>query len=510
RDGLGALFPNFDPATTRANPAGSGFVRDPLAGNSVPRSRMDPLSLRVLEHMPLPNVAPNNVFTNSNNFLGLASSPSDQGVTNIRIDHRFSDSDSVFGRYSVTRNTRRDKGFGLGAADPNARNDQRDNHNFILTGTHVFSPTLINEIKGNITRQNLPFLHPSFDQNWPEKLGYPRIIPQDQFPPIVITGLLGIGSDGFSGGKRAQHNVQLADSLTWVRGKHQIKFGVDQRWIRLNWVNRLNPSGRFNFSSGLTNDPQRPAGTGIGLATFLLGEVSGGQLGKRPFFSFHAWSHGSYVQDDFKITPRLTLNLGLRYDVASGPVERHNKHSNFDPFVVNPETRLPGVLTYAGATAPRTFVDRDYNNFGPRVGFAYDLTGDGKTALRGGYGLVYLLSESGDAQGDASNSLGFEVVTPFVAPTGGPFKAFQFSTGPSAILEPRGASGGPSAFRGLAVRYQDRHAPAPYLQQYNLTIQRQIAGAWVASASYAGSRGVKLFGANYNVNQMDPAHFALG
>jgi len=510
RDGIGTLIPIFDPATTRANPSGSGFVRDPLPGNLVPRNRMDALSLRVLEHMPLANVAPNNAFTNSNNFLGLASSPSDQGVTNIRVDHRFSGADSVFFRYSVTRNTRRDKGFGLGAADPNARNDQRDNHNFIVTETHVFSPTIINEFKGNVTRQHLPFLHPSFDQNWPEKLGYPRIIPQDQFPPIVITGLLGIGSDGFSGGKRAQHNVQFADSLTWVKGRHQIKFGVDQRWIRLNWVNRLNPSGRFDFSSGLTNDPQRPAGTGVGLATFLLGEVSGGQLGKRPFFSFHAWSHGSYVQDDFKLTPRLTINLGLRYDLASGPVERHNKHSNFDPFVVNPDTRLLGVLTYAGATAPGTFVDRDYNNIGPRIGFAYDLTGDGKTAIRGGYGLIYLLSESGDAQGDASNSLGFEVVTPFVSPIGGPFKAFQFSVGPSAILEPRGASGGPSAFRGLAVRYQDRHAPTPYLQQFNLTLQRQIAGNWVVSTSYAGNRGVKLFGGNYNLNQLDPANFALG
>jgi len=507
-DGLGARIPIFDPATTAANPSG-GFVRSPLPGNVAPRNRMDALSLRVLEHMPLPNVAPNNPFTNSNNFLGLASSPSDQGVTNIRVDHRFSEADSVFFRYSGTRNTRRDKGFGLGPADPNARNDQRDNHNFILTETHVFSPTLINEFKGNVTRQDLPFLHPSFDQNWPDKLGYPKIIPQDQFPPIVITGLLNIGSDGFSGGKRAQHAVQFADSLTWVRGRHQLKFGVDQRWLRLNWVNRLNPSGRFDFSSSLTNDPQRPAGTGFGLATFLLGEVSGGQLGIRPFFSFHNWSHGSYVQDDFKLTPRLTLNLGLRFDLASGPVERHNKHSNFDPFVTNPETGRLGVLAYAGASAPRSFVDRDPDNFGPRFGFAYDLTGDGKTAIRGGYGLIYLLSESGDTQGDASNSLGFEVVTPFVSPTSGPFRAFRFSDGPTSILQPRGAAGGPSAFRGLAVRSQDRNVSTPYIQQWNLTLQRQVAGGWVASASYAGNRGVKLFGANYNLNQLDPVHWAL-
>ena len=510
RDGRGVLLPIYDPATTRANPNWSGFVRDLFAGNIVPKNRFDPLSERVLAFMPLANQAASDPFTNSLNFLGLASSPSDQGVTNIRFDHRFTDKDSAFFRYSGNRNTRQDKGFGLGPADPNARNDQRDNHNFIFTETHIFSPTVINEFKANVTRQNLPFLHPSFDQGWPEKLGYPKIIPQDQFPPVTISGLISIGSSGFSGGKRAQHSVQFADSLTWIRGRHQVKFGVDLRYLRLNWVNRLNPSGLFNFTAGLTNNPLVPAGTGFGLATFLLGEVSSGQVGIRPFFSFHNWSLGNYVQDDFKITPRLTLNLGLRYDIVSGPVERHNKHSNFDPFLTNPQTSLPGILTYAGATAPRHFVGRDRNNFGPRFGFAYDLTGDGKTAIRGGYGLVYLLSESTDTSGDSSNSLGFEVVTPFVAPTSGPFKAFQFSAGPTAILQPLGAAGGPSAFRGLDVRYQDYNARTPYIQQWNLTVQRQIIGNWVATVSYAGNRGVKLFGGDYDLNQMDPAFFSLG
>jgi hypothetical protein len=509
RDGRGALIPLFDPATTRANPAGSGFVRDVLPGNLVPRARMDALSLRVLEFMPRPNVAPSDPFTNSLNFLSLASSPSDQGVFNVRIDHRFSEKDSAFFRYSSNRNTRRDKGFGLEAADPNARNDQRDNHNWIFTETHIFTPALINEFKANVTRQNLPFLHPSFDQGWPAKLGYPSIIPQDQFPPVTISSLLAIGSSGFSGGKRAQHSVQFADALTWVLGRHQIKAGVDYRILRLNWVNRLNPSGAFDFSAALTGNPLAPAGTGFGLATFLLGEVSGGQIGIRPFFSFHNWSNGAYVQDDFKLTPRLTLNLGFRYDLASGPVERWNKHSNFDPFVTNPETRLSGALAYSGVTAPRSFVDRDYNNIGPRFGFAYDLRGKGRTVIRGGYGLVYLLSESGDTQGDASNSLGFEVVTPFVAP-GGPFKAFQFSAGPTSILQPRGASGGPSAFRGLAVRYQDRDVQTPYIQQWNLTLQHQLPGQWVITGSYAGNRGVKLFGGNYNLNQLDPVNFNLG
>ncbi|MBM3744850.1 MAG: hypothetical protein FJW34_03515 [Acidobacteria bacterium] len=511
-DGRGNLIPLFDPATTRANPAGSGFVRDPLPRNVVPRNRMDALSLKVLEFMPRPNVEPEDRLTNALNFLSLASTPVNQGVTNLRLDHRFSESDSIFGRYSVTRNTRQGSGLGLGPADPEtfARRDQRDNHNVILTETHVFSPSLINEFKANFTRQNLPFLHPSFGQDWPEKLGMPKIIPRDLFPWVDIGGMLSLGASSFAAGIRAQNTLQLADSMTWVKGRHQIKAGVDQRWFRLNWRRFGYISGAFSFSGGLTGDPQRPAGTGVGMATFLLGEVSGGSQEFLPSFSFHSWSNAIYIQDDFKVTPRLTLNLGLRYDLASEPVERHNRHSNFDPFVSNPETKMPGLLTYSGVNAPRYFVDRDYNNFGPRLGFAYDLTGDGKTAIRAGYGLVYLLVESGDTQGDDSNAYGFSAVTPFVAPGAGPFKAFQFSQGPASLVVAQGPAGGPSAFRGQGVRYQDRNAPVPYLQQWNFTLQRELPGRWVASASYAGNKGTKLFGGNYNLNQLDPAHFALG
>ncbi len=510
-DSRGVMIPIFDPATTRANPSGSGFIRDPLAGNMVPRSRMDPVSLKVLEYMPLPNARPQDPVTNALNFISLAVTPVNQGVTNIRMDHRFSERDSMFGRYSATRNTRQGTGRGLGPADPElfARRDQRDNHNLVVTETHVFSPSIINEFKANVTRQNLPFLHPSFGQNWPDKLGIPAIFPRDLFPRVEIGGMMALGANPTSAGIRAQHTIQLADSLSIVRGRHTIKAGIDQRWFRLNWFLRRNISGNFQFGAGLTNDPQRPAGTGIGMATFLLGEVSGGQQQFNTAYSFHSWSHASYVQDDIKLTRRLTINLGLRYDLASEPVERHNRYSNFNPFEINPETKMPGVLGYAGVNLPRHFVGRDYNNFGPRFGFAWDVRGNGKTAVRGGYGLVYLLVESGDTQGDNSNSLGFAATTPFVAAGGAPVKAFQFSQGPASLVRPLGPAGGPSAFRGQSVQFQAWNARTPYLQQWNFTLQQALPFRWVISASYAGNKGTKLFGGNYAMNQLDPAYFSL-
>ncbi len=509
RDARGTLIPIYDPDTTRVNPSGAGYVRDPMVGNIVPKSRMDPLSLRVLEYMPIPNATPINQYTNQNNFYSLAVQPSNQGVTNIRLDHRISDADSTFFRYSGTRNTRWGQGYGLGPADPDlfARHDQRDNHNWILTETHVFSPNVINEFKGNVTRQNLPFQSLGYGGDWPKKLGYPSIIPQDIFPAVTIADMLQLGPTSFAFGLRAQNNLQIADSLTWIRGKHQIKFGIDQRWIRENWINKSLPSGQFSFAASLTGNPQVAAGTGVGMATYLLGDVTGGSLTIRSHMSFHSWSHASYVQDDYKITPRLTLNFGLRYDLRSTPVERWNKHSNFEPYMTNTETGMLGVLTYAGVTAARSFVDRNNHDLGPRVGFAYALTRDGKTAIRGGYGIVHMLTESYDMQADSSNSLGWEATTSFSSTRGSNYPAFQFSVGPTSLIQPKGASGGPSAYRGQSVRAQNRLAPPMYLQQINLTLQREIPGQWVLSASYAGDRGVHIPGSNYNLNQLDPKYY---
>lgn len=513
RDGTGKVIPIYNPLTTRANPNGSGYVRDLFPNNIVPKNLMDPVALKVLTYLPMPNVAANNPYTNDNNYLSLESYPTNQDDLSIRIDHNFSDKNKLFGRFSDNRNFRQTKNWNMGMADMDARTDQRNNYNGLIAHTFVFSPTVVNEFRANITRQSLDFIHPSFDQGWPAKLGFPAIIPQDAFPPVQIDGVMpSIGSNrgGFAGGYRKHHTVQFTDSVTFIRGSHTFKAGIDQRWIRLNFTNRSNPSGNFTFGATLTTNPQSPAGTGIGMATFLMGEVSSGSLGIRPQWAFHSWSHGSYLQDDWKVTKRLTLNLGVRYDLASGPVERWNRSSNFDPFQANSATNMPGVLLYAGVTKDRHFSNPPNNNFAPRIGFAYNITGDGKTAIHGGYAIIYGAIENGDTAYDSANSLGFSIDTPFVAAGGGPFKAFKLSEGPTSINQPLGAKGGPSAFRGQSVNFQQTAEGTPYVQQWNLTLQRELPGRWVVSAGYAGNRGVHLYGANYNMNQIDPKYYSMG
>jgi hypothetical protein len=513
RDGLGNLIVIYDPATTRPNPGGAGFIRDPFPGNIIPLGRMDPLALGLLKYIPLPNNPPDNP-SNLNNYVSQEPFPIAQNQVTLRIDHTLSKKLRLFARYTETRNNRKFRAWGMPVedADTDARDDQRNNHNLVLGSTYLFSARLVNEFRANLTRQNLEFLHPSFGKDWPRQLGFPAVIPQDAFPAINIAGMLpfGSGRGGFAGGYRKSHVVQVSDSLTFIRGSHSFKVGTDQRWIRLNFGNRRNPSGNFVFPESLTSNPQRPAGTGFGFATFLLGEVSGGSQDITPFFAFHAWSNGSYVQDDWKVNRRLTLNLGLRYDLASGPVERWDKSSNFEPFVVNPQTGLPGALLYAGKTKDRHFVRPPRTNFGPRLGFAYDLTGDGKTALRGYYGLIYGAVEPGDIVGDDANALGFSTSTPFLPPGLGPFRAFLLSQGPPSLNKPLGPDSGPSAFRGQNVRYQQIDAPTPVLHQWYLTLQRELPGQFVATAAYVGNRGVHLFGGNYDLNQLAPQHFALG
>ncbi|MFN7542749.1 MAG: TonB-dependent receptor domain-containing protein [Acidobacteriota bacterium] len=509
-DARGAVIPIFDPATTRANPAGSGFIRDPFVGNVVPRNRMDALAMRVLPFMPAANATPTDPVTQVNNFVSLAKSTSNQTVVTNRVDHRINDTNNLFFRYSFTWNILQNAGWGLGAADPGARNDQRDNHNAVFAWTKTIGSRMVNELRAGVTRQYLPFLHPSFDQNWPERLGYPSIIPRDAFPPVQITGFLSIGNASFSGGLRAQNIWQVVDQYSIVAGRHNIKFGADYRDWRNSFINRLNPSGNFQFTPALTGNPLVPAGTGVGLATFLLGEVSSGTLGFRPFFQARATPLGLYVQDDWKLTSRLTLNVGLRYDISWGFREIHNRHSNFDPFAVNSQTGLLGVLKYSGKDEPASFINVDRNNLGPRIGFAWDPKGDGKTAIRGGYGLIYLPIESGAIVPDNQNALGFSVDTQFQAPSGVPQRAFKFAEGPPAVLQPLGPAGGAGAFRGQNVRAQDRNSPTGYTQQWNFAVQRSLWQGWTVQLAYVGNKGTKLFGGNYNLNQLDPQFFSLG
>jgi hypothetical protein len=499
-------IPIYDPSTTAPNPAGNGYVRSQFPGNSFGQNRMDSVALAVLKYMPQPNNTPTDPKTNTDNFYSEPESGIDQDVIAARIDHRIGAADNIFARFAGNLNVTHTAGDGLGAPDPAARNDTRNNYNFAVGETHTFSASLLNEFRSSFVRQLLTFISPSVGGNYPSALGFPSIIPGTEFPSIQPSGMLDLGpSTGtFTNGDRIGTVIQFVDNVTWIHGRNTFKYGIEDHVTRYNQLGQIYPSGEFSFSGSATNNPQSPSGTGVGFADLLLGEVDSGQLSINPGFATKAWAGGAFVQDDIKASPTITFNIGVRYDISGPPRERHNWFSTFNPTVLNPSTGMLGEMQYAGVNASQLFVRYDTNNIAPRFGFAWSI--DHQTVLRGGSGIIYNPVESADIHQNTNDALGFSSTTTFAS--SGPNPAFALSAGPSALIPPVGASGGVNAYRGQAVYWQNPHAPVPYELQWNLTVQHQFPGGWTGSVGYVGNHGVRLLGADYNVNTLNPGYFS--
>lgn len=510
RDATGRLVTIYDPATTRPNPAGAGFVRDVFSGNVIPASRLDPSSVKTLVLLPLPNRAPTNAFTNQQNFLSVIKNSLEMKQYTTRVDHRLTDRNSIFLRLSYYQHLS-DAGVFGGAYPEPATRQRIDNFrpkNFLISDSHVISPRVINEFRGGISRLYFTFTPASAGQNWPEKLGLPASVPRDVLPQLNIAGLAGIGQTNM--GVRGTYEWQFFDALTMVMGKHTLKMGVDMRIRQANNLLRAIPSGAFNFTAGLTSNPQLPAGTGSGFATFLTGSVGSASMATYLGYSMEGRTTSWFVQDDWKVARRLTLNLGLRYDYQSPPVERHDGQSNFNPQARNPENGLMGRMEYAGLDYGRTPWQRDLNNFGPRFGFAWDLLGRQKTVLRGGYGIFMPTNFYVEFWG---SNAGFSTTPTAYNPPGGNanLAAFQFKDGfPYPATQPLGAKLGPSYLLSNPVSLTQTTNKYPASQQWNLSLQQQLGHGWLVDMAYSGNHMTHLIGGNWDLNQLDEKYYGLG
>ena len=507
-DNRGTLIPIYDPNTTRANPNGSGFIRDPFAGNRIPTARIDPVALKVLDFYPTPNRAASDPFTNSNNFTRQGQSQTDSTQYHMKFDHRFNDKNSIFGRYSFFEHKPFSTGFFENPVG-NSRRDDVKNRNAVISDTHTFSPTLINELRLGFSRQYFPFIAASYGQGWPAKLGLPANVPPDVLPTFAF-GYTNLGNG--SVGVRGSLNYDLNEMLTKVKGNHTMKFGWNHRLLRGNNNQAGNPSGTFSFSGGLTGDPQRASGTGSGLAALLIGSVSSASAERVLGQSIQAYQTSFFVQDDWKIGRTLMVNLGLRWDFQQQPVERNNGMQNFDFNVVDPATGLKGGLVFAGINGtPRTFRNNDYKDFGPRAGFAWDVFGKGKTVFRGGGAIFY--PQMFFRANFGGSFAGFSNTSTAYTPPGGntAFPAFQLKDGlPGPLIQPQGAKLGPSAFLGQGVSLTESYGVTPMSMQWNFSLQQQLPGHWLAEATYTANRGEHFIANSYDFNQLDPQNLALG
>lgn len=497
RDNQGRQIVIYDPLTTVPNPANPAQrIRTPFAGNRLPASRLSPIGQAMLAFYPAPNTT-GAQFTEANNFLGLGSAPQDKDIYGIRLDHYFSPTRRLAGRYTYDNTFRGVANFYGNEAELQNSPITFRRDSTMLNYTDSLRPNLLMELRAGMNRyaairvpRSLGFDH--------TRLGLPsRLNSQVQmraFPTLRPADASGLGTGADDVLTQANYAWTYAGTLTWIRGSHSIKMGSENRVYQLN---NTQISGavplQFDFGRGLTQGPNpnvASANAGFGIATMALGYATGGNLGRWATSTYTAKNFALFIQDDWKVSPSLTLNLGLRWERETGITDRYNAISNFDPTV---RTTVDGVELVGGLVFPgvgglsRGHRDAEWTNFQPRLGFAWQVLP--KTVLRAGYGISFLPTTGGTVTYPRT---GFAVNTPMLAVFDflpAETLADPFSRG---IIEPTGSSLGTRTGLGLLVSGNLRSLKRGYSQQWNFNVQRALPAQWLVEVGYMGNRGVSL------------------
>jgi hypothetical protein len=500
--------PLYDPNTTIKNPNGSGYIRTLYSKVNgyyqIPVSQLDPVAQKALTLFPEPNLSGAvNYFSNQKETIAQ-----DQMVG--RADHRFSDKDSIFFRYSTEWSTNQ-----LPSVLPPPANNfitvTPAAHSFSTSETHIFSPYLVNEARaGYQETQEIQQADGAREFDQFGIVGAPDYPQVHGLPTFAISGLTTIGTAGIgtlqtlaTGSNnlpidKEGRTIQASDNLTWIRGRHTLKFGVDFQQVTLYANVTLNARPSYTFTGVYTQNPQSRTGTGAAFADFLLGETATATVGTRSDTESRQHIYQGYVQDDWKISSKLTVNAGLRYELPLPWYETSNTYTD----LIDEPGYLYGTLLQAKNAGQygyrNSFVDPNYNNFAPRLGLAYQLTP--KTVIRAAAGIFYGRDENLAVANRPTNNPPQYVTTTYTTDQIDP--NLILSQGfPSNALNPN-ATAHPSVNSFL------KHSPTPRVNEWNFTVQRDLGAGFTLQAAYVGSNAHDLY-TPLNVDQPLPGPGAV-
>ena len=481
RDIAGNTGPQiFDPMTTREMADGS-LVRDPLAGNVVPPSRINAATSQLVDILWS---APNLTGESRNNLINTKAARVDNNQWMGKVDHRFSDSNVLTGRYNLNDSVSPRPTAHL-TIDNNLVNTFT---NIMVSDTHTLTPTTILDVKLGYHRNNLQIADSAPGGadaianfiNGNNIQGIP-ILKSEAVPLFPAWSIQGFASPSQSGFPFPDDTYSVVASVTKIVGNHSIKAGFEFRHNR-----NLDDgyfTGNMTYNKRPTEDPQNAENTGNAVAAYLLGlpNLAQRNIGRGTTAIMRKEDYGFYFQDDWKITPKLTLNMGLRYDLIEYPKHRDDLLASID--IDTGEFLWDGVNPVTGEppNARRGIVEPDYNNFAPRLGVAYRL-GE-KSTIRAGYGVFYMSNYLWEAQGIRGNwpfaiseslsNLNERTELSFAETTFSP----QLDIEMGSTVEPR------------AQHIVNRHNRISYTQQWNLHVQRQLTDSLMVEVGYVGTKG---------------------
>lgn len=488
KDGRGAQIPIYDPF-------GASLTRTPFPENVIPFTLLDPAAVRIASALPQPNqFGTGGEPLAFNNYAVTRSANSDFKAFDIRLDHQFTPGSSLFTRHSFQNTTAVIPsifGLPLGGTIVGAGTTRARNQNTVVGHNYQITPMLINEFRGGLNRQTTALQQEDYGLDLADEFGIPGVNRSKEttgLPAITLSGLFTVGGSILTPLQIAATNWNWSDKLLWIRGRHALRVGVDGQYELGSSGLRVFGRGSYTFLNLSTSTAVGPPG-GDAFASFMVGapylilrdDYPPGLAG---LSSTHT---GLYVQDDFKVAPNLTLNLGLRYEVMPYAAERYDRLSNFDP-----ATR---TMLLAGKNTGRRLRSTDYKNFAPRVGLAYGVFSG--MVIRAGYGIGFI-----DPVGAAGvlNSPQFNIpfyfrdnITqfPFLPPGRRLSSELPPLTVPSAS-QPTGDQ-----------RYLVPGDRNQYSQTWSLSLQKALRNSMLVELAYVGTSGSRLLMTS-NINAAPP------